>query len=94
MIQAYKKGFVIVISILLLLAFGVTMLAISNPTVDNFHAGAGGSSSGGGFTMTGSFGQHDASSSLRGGEFKLNGGLWGAGGLLDRIFLPLMLRNP
>ena len=50
MIQTYKKGFVIVISILLLLAFGVTMMAISNPSLDNFHVGAGGSSSGSGFT--------------------------------------------
>lgn len=45
-------------------------------------------------TETGSFGQQDASQSLQGGEFSLNGGFWGFRSLFERIFLPLISRSP
>ncbi len=39
--------------------------------------GGGGTSAGGGFTLTGTVGQHDAgTSALTGGNYELNGGFW------------------
>jgi hypothetical protein len=38
--------------------------------------GGGGTSTGGGFTLTGTIGQHDAGGPLNGGNFSLNGGFW------------------
>lgn len=65
-----------------LLAFGVALLAaagsaraqfaITSHTID----GGGGTSSAGGFTLSGTVGQPDASSPAIGGSFSLTGGFW------------------
>ena len=58
--------------------------AVSKSTLD----GGGGASAGGGFMLTGTIGQPDASAvSASAPEWQLNGGFWaGLGGLLDLIF--------
>jgi hypothetical protein len=40
--------------------------------------GGGGTSSGGGFTLSGAIGQHDAGGPMTGGAFSLTGGFWAA----------------
>ena len=39
-------------------------------------AGGGGTSTGGSFALSGTFGQHDASGPMTGGMFELTGGFW------------------
>jgi len=61
--------------------------AISWWTVD----GGGGTSTGGGYTLSGTIGQPDAGV-MGGGGYTLTGGFWGLD-LSHYIFLPLILRN-
>ena len=91
-----KKFWIILIFLGLLL--GLTWATVAAPqvfaldwwTVD----GGGGFSQGGDYTLQGTIGQPDASSS-RGGEYGLEGGFWA--GIIDRdwqffINLPLVIR--
>jgi hypothetical protein len=55
-----------------LAAAASAQLSISWFTIDS----GGGTSSGGGFTISGTFGQPDASTALTGGSFTLTGGFW------------------
>jgi hypothetical protein len=59
-------------------------------------AAGGGESSGGGFRVTGTIGQHDAGA-LSGGDLVLHGGFWQAGGVplpaSRTLYLPVMLKQ-
>lgn len=81
------------VTLLALAVIAAGVMAITSPKINNDHIGAGGRSTGGGYTLTGSIGQHDAGVTLSGGEFTLAGGLWGTGGIIDHlIFAPLIMR--
>jgi hypothetical protein len=83
----------VLVTLLALAVIAAGIMAITNPKINNYHMGAGGRSAGGGYTLMGSIGQHDAGVTLSGGEFTLAGGLWGAGGIIDHlIYIPLVLR--
>jgi hypothetical protein len=62
-----------------LVAFGAPALGQSYEinwyTIDS----GGGTSSGGGFELSGTIGQHDAGGPMTGGGFELTGGFWSAG---------------
>ncbi len=71
--------------LLTLLAFGAAFIAAPARAGDldltwNTVDGGGGDSSGGGFEVAGTIGQHDASDELAGGGWSVNGGFWAAGG--------------
>jgi hypothetical protein len=53
--------------------------------------GGGGSSAGGGYTLSATVGQPDAGTSLSGGGYTLAGGFW-ASGSPTRLYLPLLGR--
>ena len=56
---------------------------ITKNTIDS----GGGTSSGGGFSLTGTIGQHDASRQISTGDgFALAGGFWANATVLDAIF--------
>ncbi len=94
----------IVVSGLLLLAFLALSVALRGAaplaaqtggsydltwwTVD----GGGGQVSGGGYTLTGTVGQHDTGIASR-DAYTLLGGFWGSGFVPSRLYLPLVLRN-
>lgn len=61
--------------LLLLLATLVSAQSGGNFTVTNYVLGGGGVSSGGGFTLPGTLGQHDAQA-VAGGDFSVQGGFW------------------
>ena len=58
--------------------------------------GGGGDSAGGGYTLVGTIGQHEAGVLLEGDGYTLTGGLWPAGsasaGGVD-IYLPILLKD-
>jgi len=54
-------------------------------------AGGGGTSTGDGYTLSGTVGRHDAGT-LSGGTYVLEGGYWGGAGASYAVFLPLVLR--
>jgi len=81
------------ISVLSIGLIAAGIFALVNPDINIFHIGAGGQSTGGEFTLSGSMGQHDAGGPLTGGEFTLNGGLWGGGSDVDYpVYLPLVMK--
>ncbi len=84
----YRASLLIILA-LLMVAAGVS--AILQPKIQNYLLGPGGESSGGGYTLTGAFGQHDAGGSLSGGGYALSGGLFGSRGPFN-VYLPLVLR--
>ncbi len=51
---------------------GDPLFAISWATID----GGGGTSAGGAYTLSGTIGQHDASTPMTGGNYTLTGGFW------------------
>ena len=53
--------------------------------------GGGGTSSGGGYTLSGTFGQADAGH-LSGGDYILKGGFWGGIWQFLRVYLPMILK--
>lgn len=90
-------GVIALALVLLLLAVGVT-LAASNYAIDWWTIDGGGqSSTGGSYALSGTVGQHDASTAVAaGGSYSLHGGFWQPetqpethGG----IFLPLIHRT-
>jgi hypothetical protein len=88
-----QKKHLIIISLLALLIVAAGILALTNPGIPRHFTGAGGESSGGGYVLNGSIGQHDAGPTLSGGEYILAGGFWGAGGaIIYPVYLPLVLR--
>jgi len=81
--------------VLILLASGAALAAgsydLSWWTVDN----GGGSSSGNGYTLSGTTGQPDAGTIVRGGGYTLAGGFWHGGVAAFpemKIYLPLLTR--
>ena len=58
-------------------------------TIDN----GGGTSSNGGYTLDGTIGQPDASTSLSNGGYSLVGGFWNMTAQPYSIYLPLVLRG-
>ena len=93
-----KKTLVAVWLLALLLSLSWVGLAspgaLSIPwyTVD----GGGGTSTGGGYTVSGTAGQPDAGL-LTGGEYRLGGGFWGGGEVVlapgFEYYLPLVMRS-
>jgi hypothetical protein len=53
-------------------------------------AGGGGNSSGGGYTVSGTIGQHDASGTLSGGSYQLVGGFWSLISVVSAVNSPLL----
>ncbi len=85
------------LAILLCLALAVGAFAQSGGGYDltwNTVDGGGATwSEGGGYLLGGTAGQPDAGA-LSGGAYTLNGGFWsGALGALNRVYLPLVVRN-
>ncbi len=54
-------------------------------------AGGGGTSTGGGYSLAGTIGQHDAGP-MSDGDYVLAGGFWGGALQLVEIYLPLIVR--
>jgi hypothetical protein len=54
--------------------------------------GGGGTSTGGGYQLSGTLGQPDAGATLSGGVYSLSGGFWGGVLIGSQVFLPLILR--
>ncbi|USO00078.1 MAG: hypothetical protein H6810_05290 [Phycisphaeraceae bacterium] len=57
----------------------VTSSALAGPDYSiNWYTidGGGGTSAGGGYTLSGTIGQHDASNAMTGGAYTLTGGFW------------------
>ena len=68
---SWQLGFMILFS-----AFGFAALA-QPYSIDWYTiAGGGGTSTGGGFSISGTIGQHDASGPMTGGNYSLTGGFW------------------
>ena len=66
-------------SITLALALAATAAFAAGPTIDWWTIdGGGGTSTGGGFAVSGTIGQPDAGPVLSGGTFQLTGGFWAA----------------
>lgn len=62
---------------LLLLVDGATRLAAQNYAIDWFTVdGGGGTSSGGGYVLSGTIGQPDAGGPMTAGSYSLTGGFW------------------
>ena len=81
--------------VLILFASGAALAAdsynLSWWTVDN----GGGSSSGNGYTLSGTIGQPDAGTIASGGEYTLAGGFWHGGVVvvsMMKVYLPLTTR--
>lgn len=59
--------------------------------------GGGGTSSGGGYALSGIIGQPDAGL-IQGGDFTLGGGAWGGGERMVAggfsLYLPVLMKNP
>jgi hypothetical protein len=53
--------------------------------------GGGGTSTGGGYSLAGTVGQHDAGP-MSAGEYVLAGGFWGGAIYLFEVYLPLIIR--
>jgi len=64
--------------------FGAGDFDLSWHTID----GGGGSSTGGGFELAGTIGQHDAGQTMTGGNFVLIGGFWAGAGSAPSIPCP------
>jgi hypothetical protein len=84
--------------LMVLSLLGILCLASSRPAQAQSYAipwwtvdGGGGTSAGGGYTLTGTIGQPDAGV-MTGGGYSLTGGFWGLD-MLHYIYLPLILRN-
>ncbi len=91
--KIYQKYRFLFISILAVCLIAASVYAISSYDIHRHFIGAGGQSGGGGYTLTGSIGQHDAGMTMTGGEYKLSGGFWGTGaGVSASIYLPLVIR--
>jgi hypothetical protein len=87
-----KMRAILVVGIALVI-MGAGIYSITSPQINNYTIGAGGHSEGGGFKVSGSFGQHDADGTISGGEFKLSGGFWGAGGIeTNTVYIPLVIK--
>lgn len=83
----------IILGLLATCLIAAGLLTLTDPEIVHSHIGAGGSSSGGIYALSGSVGQHDAGASMSGGEFSLDGGVWsGAGSSEMRICLPFITR--
>ncbi len=85
----------IILIVLIVSLSGIALAAgsydLSWWTVD----GGGGTSTGGGFTLSGTLGQPDAGTAATGGEYSLAGGFWhgGVASLAEaKIYLPLIIR--
>jgi hypothetical protein len=62
-----------------LVALSLAPAALAQPAINWFTIdGGGGTSTGGGFTLSGTIGQHDAGQPMTGGGFTLTGGFWPA----------------
>lgn len=55
--------------------------------------GGGGSSTAGGYQLSGTFGQPDAWSASNGGEYSLSAGFWSGASPGNTVYLPLVVRN-
>jgi hypothetical protein len=79
-----------------LLAFvSVTVSSLGQSyTIDWYSINAGGgASTGGGYSLNGSIGQHDAGPALSGATFSLTGGFWSAVPMLGAPLLTIYLTN-
>jgi len=97
-----RKALPLEVALLLLILAAPVLAQSGGPydlswfTVD----GGGGTSSGGGYALSGTAGQPDAGVVLTGGDYILAGGFWSSGALPPEeersIYLPLVLRvhNP
>lgn len=72
-------------------ALAVTSVLAQGYSISWFKiAGGGGTSTGGGFTLSGTIGQHDAGARLSGGQYALVGGFWSGIGLVQSPEAPLL----
>lgn len=91
-----QKHLIVGFAIVLLISFAWTSVSIANGYILPWwkYSSGGGQITGGGYTLTGTIGQHDTGT-MSGGEYKLGGGFWGTieetetGG---SIYLPLVTR--
>ena len=75
-LEVGSMGMSLLLAILLLAAFCLCASAQSY-SVDWYKiAGGGGTSTGGTYSISGTIGQHDASTPLTGGQYSLTGGFW------------------
>ena len=76
------------VGVLLVLLAGLLSASAQSFTIDWFTVdGGGGTSTGGGFELTGTAGQPDAGS-MSGGPFSLDGGFWGISALVQAVGSP------
>jgi hypothetical protein len=78
----------------LILLLGLLMPALSHAqtySIDWYKvSGGGGVSSGGGYSVSGTIGQHDAGSAMIGGSYSVTGGFWGLISVVQKAGLPLL----
>ena len=74
----------------LFLFSGLLLLAQSNSVGWSKVAGGGQTSTGGVFQVSGTIGQHDASSAMSGGNFSVTGGFWSYLDVVQTPGLPLL----
>ena len=88
-----RSRYVLILCALVVLLLGAGRRAWADGqgyTLDRWAVG-GGHSSGGGYDLTGTFGQPNAGT-LSDGDYTLGGGFWGGGAVQYRVYLPLVLR--
>jgi hypothetical protein len=86
---------IVLISLAAVLLIGAGAMALTAPEIPRYTVGAGGVSSGGDYTLTGSIGQHDAGGVMRGGNYTMSGGfLAGLGETITDflVHLPLVIK--
>ncbi len=69
-----------------------TPLSTSYDLSWNVVAGGGETSTGSGYTLTGTIGQSDADVLMIGGDYSLAGGFWGSGANRYKVYLPVVLK--
>jgi len=86
---------IVLISLVATLVIAAGTMALTNPEIPRYFLGAGGQSTGGGYILADSIGQHDASGSMHGGNYSMTGGFWSRVGEAKTdffVYLPLVIK--
>ena len=85
-----RSRLLLVFGALALLAFALPVQA--QPYSINWYkvSGGGGTSSGGGYSVSGTIGQHDASGVMSGGNYSVTGGFWSLISVLQTVGAPTL----
>jgi hypothetical protein len=93
----HKTVSLLLISVLVVFTLAAGVLALTDPQIPRWTVdGGGGQSTGSGYTLTGSIGQHDTGA-MSGGGYTLSGGFWGSKADPNQdsdfeVYLPLTIK--